>query len=166
MGDLSFQLLFSTIPYLCEVAPIDNPLGYDYLFEDDGEQKFYQKISGSKNSSKIQFLLPKNSAMAENSVLKLKESFSSHDWTFAGDFELNTENLEDLELECANYQKKLIPESFKFSEKSNRRTIGNLIVIATLVDKPENLGGITRTCEALGATALYVPNLRIVDDRV
>jgi tRNA G18 (ribose-2'-O)-methylase SpoU len=40
----------------------------------------------------------------------------------------------------------------------------DLIVVASLLDKPANLGGLARTCEILGAAELILPDLAIISD--
>ncbi|XP_077202094.1 tRNA (guanosine(18)-2'-O)-methyltransferase TARBP1 isoform X4 [Paroedura picta] len=45
--------------------------------------------------------------------------------------------------------------------KSNSR----LIVVASLIDKPTNLGGLCRTCEIFGVSALIVGSLHYVNDK-
>ncbi|XP_037388864.1 probable methyltransferase TARBP1 [Pygocentrus nattereri] len=40
-----------------------------------------------------------------------------------------------------------------------------LLVVASLIDKPTNLGGLCRTCEIFGASALVLDSLRHVSDR-
>ncbi|XP_068424290.1 probable methyltransferase TARBP1 isoform X2 [Clinocottus analis] len=42
---------------------------------------------------------------------------------------------------------------------------GALLVVASLIDKPTNLGGLCRTCEIFGASALVLDNLRHVSDK-
>lgn len=92
-------------------------------------------------------------------AVPLTESFNVHDWA-----QLDTGHSNDSEIQ--NVQKKIIPDPAGFGISANsRNTVGELIVIASLIDKPENLGGICRTCEALGATRLYVPNMRIVQNK-
>lgn len=92
-----------------------------------------------------------------------------NEWNF--ETSLNTENpVSELQSQTIldanqNFQKKIVPEFLKLSERVGRKSVGNLIIIASLIDKPENLGGICRTCEALGAACLYVHNLRIVQDK-
>lgn len=43
---------------------------------------------------------------------------------------------------------------------------GHLVVLASLVDKAPNLGGLCRVCEVLGAKTLCVPDINIVSDNV
>ncbi|XP_074532568.1 tRNA (guanosine(18)-2'-O)-methyltransferase TARBP1 [Halichoeres trimaculatus] len=45
------------------------------------------------------------------------------------------------------------------------RLHGALLVVASLIDKPTNLGGLCRTCEIFGASALVLDNLRHVSDK-
>ncbi|XP_024153483.1 probable methyltransferase TARBP1 isoform X2 [Oryzias melastigma] len=42
---------------------------------------------------------------------------------------------------------------------------GALLVVASLIDKPTNLGGLCRTCEIFGASALVLDSLRHVTDK-
>ncbi|XP_077438327.1 tRNA (guanosine(18)-2'-O)-methyltransferase TARBP1 isoform X2 [Vanacampus margaritifer] len=42
---------------------------------------------------------------------------------------------------------------------------GALLVVASLIDKPTNLGGLCRTCEIFGASALVLDNLRHITDK-
>ncbi|XP_076599642.1 tRNA (guanosine(18)-2'-O)-methyltransferase TARBP1 isoform X1 [Chaetodon auriga] len=42
---------------------------------------------------------------------------------------------------------------------------GSLLVVASLIDKPTNLGGLCRTCEIFGASALVLDSLRHVSDK-
>uniref|UniRef100_A0A669C9P9 tRNA (guanosine(18)-2'-O)-methyltransferase TARBP1 n=1 Tax=Oreochromis niloticus TaxID=8128 RepID=A0A669C9P9_ORENI len=42
---------------------------------------------------------------------------------------------------------------------------GALLVVASLIDKPTNLGGLCRTCEIFGASALVLDSLRHVNDK-
>uniref|UniRef100_A0A665X6P0 tRNA (guanosine(18)-2'-O)-methyltransferase TARBP1 n=1 Tax=Echeneis naucrates TaxID=173247 RepID=A0A665X6P0_ECHNA len=42
---------------------------------------------------------------------------------------------------------------------------GALLVVASLIDKPTNLGGLCRTCEIFGASALVLDSLRHVSDK-
>ncbi|XP_070257404.1 LOW QUALITY PROTEIN: probable methyltransferase TARBP1 [Myotis yumanensis] len=45
------------------------------------------------------------------------------------------------------------------------KAISRLIVVASLIDKPTNLGGLCRTCEVFGAAALVVGSLQCVSDK-
>jgi tRNA(Leu) C34 or U34 (ribose-2'-O)-methylase TrmL len=42
----------------------------------------------------------------------------------------------------------------------------DLIVVASLLDKPANLGGLARSCEILGAAELILPDLTIISDPI
>ncbi|KAF2900397.1 hypothetical protein ILUMI_05791 [Ignelater luminosus] len=61
-------------------------------------------------------------------------------------------------------QKKITPwmESFK-SENSNKK-IGSLVVVASLINKTPNLGGLSRTCEIFGVKQLVISSLNIIKD--
>ncbi|XP_036402731.1 probable methyltransferase TARBP1 [Megalops cyprinoides] len=45
------------------------------------------------------------------------------------------------------------------------KTHSALLVVASLIDKPTNLGGLCRTCEIFGASALVLDSLRHVSDK-
>nr|KAF6400065.1 TAR (HIV-1) RNA binding protein 1 [Molossus molossus] len=45
------------------------------------------------------------------------------------------------------------------------KSISRLIVVASLIDKPTNLGGLCRTCEVFGAALLVVGSLQCVRDK-
>ncbi|KAF0870477.1 TARB1 methyltransferase, partial [Crocuta crocuta] len=45
------------------------------------------------------------------------------------------------------------------------KSISRLIVVASLIDKPTNLGGLCRTCEVFGASALVVGGLQCTRDK-
>ncbi|KAK7816150.1 hypothetical protein U0070_023633, partial [Myodes glareolus] len=82
----------------------------------------------------------------------------------------------DSQSEWADVQKKIIPWGHKalesdlgllFPERAAKlgKSISRLIVVASLIDKPTNLGGLCRTCEVFGAAALVVGSLQCVSDR-
>ncbi|XP_038671600.1 probable methyltransferase TARBP1 isoform X2 [Scyliorhinus canicula] len=61
---------------------------------------------------------------------------------------------QDLELICQE-------RTTMFGKSSN----SSLIIVASLIDKPTNLGGLCRTSEIFGASALVVNNVHCVDDK-
>ncbi|KAM5235039.1 putative methyltransferase TARBP1 [Ctenodactylus gundi] len=78
--------------------------------------------------------------------------------------------------EEADVQKKIIPWTqevpdsdlgLEFQDRAARlgKSTSRLIVVASLIDKPTNLGGLCRTCEVFGAAALVVGSLRCVGDK-
>ncbi|XP_047376102.1 probable methyltransferase TARBP1 isoform X3 [Sciurus carolinensis] len=78
--------------------------------------------------------------------------------------------------EQADVQKKVIPWGhglpdadleLALQDRAARlgKSTGSLIVVASLVDKPTNLGGLCRTCEVFGASVLVVGNLHCVRDK-
>lgn len=52
---------------------------------------------------------------------------------------------------------------FNANSASNRRE-KQLTVVASLIDKTSNLGGLCRTCEIFGVTTLVLGNLRVLQD--
>ncbi|TKC39262.1 hypothetical protein EI555_015098, partial [Monodon monoceros] len=82
----------------------------------------------------------------------------------------------DNESEWSDVQKKIIPWrnnvpdldlELVFQDRAAKlgKSLSRLIVVASLVDKPTNLGGLCRTCEVFGASALVVGSLQCVRDK-
>ncbi|KAM4770972.1 putative methyltransferase TARBP1 [Rhinophrynus dorsalis] len=82
----------------------------------------------------------------------------------------------DSQSEWADIQKKIIPwknsipdlaleMDLQYRAAKLGKSNGNLIVVASLIDKPTNLGGLCRTCEIFGASALVVDSLHYVNDK-
>ncbi|XP_013360164.1 PREDICTED: probable methyltransferase TARBP1 isoform X2 [Chinchilla lanigera] len=78
--------------------------------------------------------------------------------------------------EWVDVQKKIIPWrhegpsadlGLEFQDRAARlgKSVSRLIVVASLIDKPTNLGGLCRTCEVFGAAALVLGNLQCVSDK-
>lgn len=76
----------------------------------------------------------------------------------------------------AEVQKKITPWKLSVQEQEPElmaqqraarlgKLTSNLLVVASLIDKPTNLGGLCRTCEIFGAKALVLDNLRHVNDK-
>ncbi|KAM9613518.1 putative methyltransferase TARBP1 isoform 1-T1 [Trichechus inunguis] len=64
-------------------------------------------------------------------------------------------NVPDLELEL------------EFQDRAAKlgKSVGRLIVVGSLIDKPTNLGGLCRTCEIFGASVLVVGSLHCINDK-
>ncbi|XP_036210401.1 probable methyltransferase TARBP1 isoform X4 [Myotis myotis] len=82
----------------------------------------------------------------------------------------------DNQSEWTDVQKKVIPWrhaapdadlELAFQDRAAKlgKAISRLIVVASLIDKPTNLGGLCRTCEVFGAAALVVGSLQCVSDK-
>lgn len=74
--------------------------------------------------------------------------------------------------EVDNVQKKIVPQKVLVPEGSSlphqgrwEGRHGDLIVVATLVDKAANLGGLCRSCEAFGVRELVVSSLAVLQDQ-
>uniref|UniRef100_A0A673HZZ1 tRNA (guanosine(18)-2'-O)-methyltransferase TARBP1 n=1 Tax=Sinocyclocheilus rhinocerous TaxID=307959 RepID=A0A673HZZ1_9TELE len=76
----------------------------------------------------------------------------------------------------AEVQKKITPWKLSVQEQEPElmaqqraarlgKLTSNLLVVASLIDKPTNLGGLCRTCEIFGAKALVLDSLRHVNDK-
>ncbi|XP_041418736.1 probable methyltransferase TARBP1 isoform X2 [Xenopus laevis] len=153
LEDYSIETIFYTLPSLSE------------LIEDEwiSPHKFFRYTSNSWQSS-----LPLNNPRPMNVDLM------SSDW-------LQKDTGSDLcdtinETEWTDIQKKIIPWKNSIPDfdlemaVQNRaaklgKSNGSLIVVASLIDKPTNLGGLCRTCEIFGASALVVDSLHHVNDK-
>uniref|UniRef100_A0AAV2JQ28 tRNA (guanosine(18)-2'-O)-methyltransferase TARBP1 n=1 Tax=Knipowitschia caucasica TaxID=637954 RepID=A0AAV2JQ28_KNICA len=95
-----------------------------------------------------------------------------------GDWIQQDKSEQDKEERWAEVQKKITPWKLDIQEQDPElqiipqqraarrgKTNGALIVVASLIDKPTNLGGLCRTCEIFGASALVLDTLRHVDDK-
>lgn len=72
---------------------------------------------------------------------------------------------EDVTCEVKNVQKKIVPEAMSLPRQAGwEGERGGLIVVATLVDKAANLGGLCRTCEAFGVKELVVGSRAVLQD--
>lgn len=60
-----------------------------------------------------------------------------------------------------NTQRKYIPSQ----PLDDHKTKSMLIVVASLIDKVTNLGGLARTCQVFGASTLVVDNLSCVEKK-
>nr|XP_015218568.1 PREDICTED: probable methyltransferase TARBP1 [Lepisosteus oculatus] len=80
------------------------------------------------------------------------------------------------ELEWVEVQKKMMPwklcvpdQDLELVYQQRAARLGKLnsalLVVASLIDKPTNLGGLCRTCEIFGASALVLDSLHYVSDK-
>lgn len=65
------------------------------------------------------------------------------------------------------YQKKIIPKSETFLnvESESISSKSELIVVASLIDRIPNLGGLSRTCEIFGVKEYVINNLSIIETK-
>ncbi|KAG7268334.1 hypothetical protein CRUP_013271, partial [Coryphaenoides rupestris] len=95
-----------------------------------------------------------------------------------GDWIQQDKGEQDKEERWAEVQKKITPWRLGVQEQEPELQLapqqraarlgklhGALLVVASLIDKPTNLGGLCRTCEIFGASALVLDSLRHVTDK-
>ncbi|XP_019950086.2 probable methyltransferase TARBP1 [Paralichthys olivaceus] len=95
-----------------------------------------------------------------------------------GDWIQQDKTEQDKEERWAEVQKKITPWRLGIQEQEPELQLvppqraarlgklhGALLVVASLIDKPTNLGGLCRTCEIFGASALVLDTLRHVGDK-
>ncbi|XP_034465006.1 probable methyltransferase TARBP1 [Hippoglossus hippoglossus] len=96
-----------------------------------------------------------------------------------GDWIQQDKTEQDKEERWAEVQKKITPWKLGIQEQEPELQLappqraarlgklhGALLVVASLIDKPTNLGGLCRTCEIFGASALVLDTLRHVGDKL
>ncbi|XP_034040576.1 probable methyltransferase TARBP1 isoform X2 [Thalassophryne amazonica] len=149
--DYSVETIFYTFPSLSEVA--DDEWIPPWKFE---------KLSHFSDDAS----LPLRNAAPDLSQLQPR------DWIQQDKSE------QDKEERWAEVQKKITPWRLKIQEQEPELQLvpqqraarvgklhGALLVVASLIDKPTNLGGLCRTCEIFGARALVLDSFRHVGDK-
>ncbi|XP_029449737.1 probable methyltransferase TARBP1 [Rhinatrema bivittatum] len=154
LEDYSLETIFYTLPSLSEVV----------------EEEW---ISPCKF---IKFLdIPLDSTLQLFNSRAALRDLKPNDWS-QQDPGGSTTNETDIQADCTDFQKKIIPWKnsmpdtnleLVFQDRAAKlgKSKSSLIVVASLVDKPTNLGGLCRTCEIFGASALVVGNLAYVNDK-
>lgn len=64
-----------------------------------------------------------------------------------------------------NVQKKLVPWCSDLAAGPRQKREEGLIVVASLIDRLPNLGGLSRTCEVFGVSEYIVGNLKCTEDK-
>ncbi|XP_034538056.1 probable methyltransferase TARBP1 [Notolabrus celidotus] len=149
--DYSVETIFHTFPSLSEV--VDDEWIPTWKFEE---------LQGFSDSSSLSLRNPS----PELSQLQ------PGDWIQQDKGEQNKED------RWAEVQKKITPWRLGIQEQEPELQLapqqraarlgklhGALLVVASLIDKPTNLGGLCRTCEIFGASALVLDSLRHVSDK-
>ncbi|XP_036816809.1 probable methyltransferase TARBP1 isoform X2 [Oncorhynchus mykiss] len=149
--DYSVETIFYTFPSLSEV------------FEDEWipPWKFEKLVDFSQSAS-----LPLRNPVPDLSQIQ------------PGDWIQQDKGDQDGEERWAEVQKKMTPWRLGIQEQEpelglvpqqRAARLGKLhsalLVVASLIDKPTNLGGLCRTCEIFGASALVLDSLRHVSDK-
>ncbi|CAH2251205.1 probable methyltransferase TARBP1 [Pelobates cultripes] len=150
--DYSIETIFYTLPSLSEL--IEDEWIPCYKFSDCGS--FHWNTLLPLTNSRIMISTQNQSDWLQQDIgVEINEMDSTTEW--------------------ADIQKKIIPwknsipdlnlEIFQHRAAKLGKSSGSLIVVASLIDKPTNLGGLCRTCEIFGASALVVDGLHHVNDK-
>ncbi|XP_071336998.1 probable methyltransferase TARBP1 [Trachinotus anak] len=120
----------------------------------------------------------KLSCFSESPSLPLKNPAPDLSQLQPGDWIQQDKGEQDKEERWAEVQKKITPWRLGIQEQEPELQLvppqraarlgkqhGALLVVASLIDKPTNLGGLCRTCEIFGASALVLDSLRHVGDK-
>ncbi|XP_008276956.1 probable methyltransferase TARBP1 [Stegastes partitus] len=120
----------------------------------------------------------KLSCFSESPPLPLRNPAPDLNQLQPGDWIQQDRSEQDKEERWAEVQKKITPWRLGIQEQEAELQLvppqraarlgklhGALLVVASLIDKPTNLGGLCRTCEIFGASALVLDSLRHVGDK-
>ncbi|XP_047459509.1 probable methyltransferase TARBP1 isoform X2 [Mugil cephalus] len=120
----------------------------------------------------------KLSCFSENPSLPLRNPVPDLNQLQPGDWIQQDRSEQEKEERWADVQKKITPWRLGIQEQEPELHLvpperaarlgklhGALLVVASLIDKPTNLGGLCRTCEIFGASALVLDSLRHVSDK-
>lgn len=78
----------------------------------------------------------------------------------------NKENvIEDISGNTQNIQRKINPWKNVIEEREDSKQMSDFILIASLIDKSTNLGGLSRTCEVFGVKQLVLNDIKILNDK-
>ncbi|XP_041866764.1 probable methyltransferase TARBP1 [Melanotaenia boesemani] len=149
--DYSVETIFYTFPSLSELA--DDEWILPWKFE-------------------------KLSCFSESPTLPLRNPAPDLGHLQPGDWVQQDRSEQDKEERWAEVQKKITPWRLGIQEQEPELQLvppqraarlgklhGALLVVASLIDKPTNLGGLCRTCEIFGASALALDSLRHISDK-
>uniref|UniRef100_A0A8C9QTU9 tRNA (guanosine(18)-2'-O)-methyltransferase TARBP1 n=1 Tax=Scleropages formosus TaxID=113540 RepID=A0A8C9QTU9_SCLFO len=114
----------------------------------------------------------------QNSVLPLRNPRQDLSQLHPGDWVQQDKGMAEREERWAEVQKKMTPWRLSIQEQDPELQLAlqqraarlgkrhsALLVVASLIDKPTNLGGLCRTCEIFGASTLVLDSLRHVSDK-
>lgn len=146
-----FQTIFHTFPSLSELA--DDEWITPWKFE-------------------------KLSLFSESLSIPLRNSAPDLGQLQPGDWVQQDRSEQDKEERWAEVQKKITPWRLGVHEQEPGLNLvpaqraaklgkqhGTLLVVASLIDKPTNLGGLCRTCEIFGASGLVLDSLHHLNDK-
>ncbi|KAM7408889.1 hypothetical protein PAMA_002556 [Pampus argenteus] len=149
--DYSVETIFYTFPSLSELA--DDEFIPPWKFE-------------------------KLSCFSESPTFPLRNPAPDLSQLQPGDWIQQDKGEQDKEERWAEVQKKITPWRLGIQEQEPELQLvpqqraarlgklhGALLVVASLIDKPTNLGGLCRTCEIFGASALVLDSLRHISDK-
>ncbi|KAM3863056.1 putative methyltransferase TARBP1 [Diretmus argenteus] len=117
-------------------------------------------------------------AFCESPSLPLRNPVPDLSQLQPGDWIQQDKGEQEKEERWAEVQKKITPWRLGIQEQEPELQLvpqqraarlgklhGALLVVASLIDKPTNLGGLCRTCEIFGASALVLDSLRHISDK-
>ena len=87
----------------------------------------------------------------------------SSSWRFVFDTQAEIEKILQ-QIQHEDFQKKYRPLSENIYHNKSIRKRHDIIVVASLIDKPPNLGGLARTCEVFNIGALTIPSEDILNN--
>ena len=161
--DFSIEVIFKTVPFITGV--VDDEVIPPSVFQHEGSEAWVE-MSGFPLYRRN--LKQESQASGEKETqLELCTEESAHDKT-------ETSSVSSV---SSDVQKKITPwnviaplhedqDSFdQLRRRPIERRVGDLIVVASLIDRAPNLGGLCRTCEIFGASRLVLGSKHVVSEK-
>ena len=185
--DFSIQTLFETLPRLAEVTDEEwiSPTFFSqgslgkHVWESSGAGVRGLPLYNPEDTRLAQILngvyVNHDESIGEQISRRLTGQASNRPDTVQASEALNETDLTGPQ--SRDVQKKIVPwkvippDEEMMSEMQEQRmanfqksSSGNLIVVASLIDKAPNLGGLCRTCEIFGVQTLVLSNSHVIED--
>ena len=161
--DFSIEVIFQTVPVITGV--VDDEVISPSEFQSQGSEEW----------TEINDLpLCRRALMCESQESTGKATQPELCATKSGHGKIATSNSSSV---AVDVQKKITPwnviapphedqdNSNKVRQRPIERRVGDLIVVASLIDRAPNLGGLCRTCEIFGASRLVLGNKHVVSEK-
>nr|XP_039248047.1 probable methyltransferase TARBP1 isoform X1 [Styela clava] len=170
LKDLSFETVYVDIPRLFSIqnhVTREDLFHFAQSYQSSGNFCFKSHISMFNTTDKIR----KKSVHWVRQEAKpiTNDIVVSPDDRYRKNYGASDSEDNDLMNGLDNVQKKIMPwmDVNEITDNRSEKSINKgLVLVASLIDKPSNLGGLTRTCEIFGAESLVVQSLSCTSDKV
>lgn len=159
--DFSIEMIFKTVPLITGV--VDDEIVTPEVFQNEGSKAWMNVIDLP--------LYGRNQRSPESGSENTLDGLCTAETTHEKAERSGTSSM------TADVQKKITPwnvtappqegqDSFDdYRQRPIERRVGDLIVVASLIDRAPNLGGLCRTCEIFGASKLILGSKHVVSEK-